>query len=166
VTGAPFRFLPLDARDRSGFVSASEALTRYFRTQVTQDIRRRVAACTIAVDAATGTLAGYYTLSAADIPLTDLPPGMTRRLPRYPTLPAARLGRLAVDTRFTGRKLGAALLADAVLRSAASEVAVFAMVVDAKDAEALAFWRHHGFVPYGSAPGKLIAPLAGLLPQG
>ncbi len=166
AAGAAFHFLPLDARDRSGFACTSAPLTRYFHAQVTQDIRRRLAACTIAVDAATGTLAGYYTLSAADIALPDLPPDITRRLPRYPTLPAARLGRLAVDTRFVGRKLGASLLADAVLRAAASEVAVFAMVVDAKDAGAEAFWRHHGFVAYGSVPGRLMAPLAGLVPQG
>lgn len=87
----------------------------------------------------------------------------------YPSAPLsdpARLGRLAVDTRFIGQTLGAALLADAVIRAAASEVAVFAVVVDAKDPQAGAFWRHHGFAACGSAPGKLIAPLATLLPQG
>lgn len=120
------RFLPLDGRDRSGFASTREPLTRYFQARVTQDTRR----------------------------------------PRCPTLPAARLGRPAVDTRFIGQTLGAALLADAVIRAAASEVAVFAVVVDAKDPQAGAFWRHHGFAACGAAPGKLIAPLAALLPQG
>lgn len=166
MTAAPFRLLPLDGRDRSGFASASAALNRYFQTQATQDIRRRLAACFIAEDRASRLIAGFYTLSAAEIALADLPEEMARRLPRYPALPAARLGRLAVDTRFTGRKLGAALLADAVLRAAASEVAVFALLVDAKDAAAEAFWRHHGFVAYASAPGRLLAPLAALLARG
>lgn len=163
MTPAPFRILPLDGRARSGFVCASDPLTRYFQTQVSQDTRRRIAACTIALHPATDTIAGFYTLSAADIPMTALPAEMTKRLPRYPTLPAARLGRLAVDRRFTGQKLGSILLADAVMRAAASEVAVFAMVVDAKDAEAEAFYRHHGFSTYASAPGKLMAPLSALL---
>lgn len=163
MTQGPFRILPLDGRDRSGFASASEVLTRYFHVQVTQDVRRRIAACYISEHRATGAIAGFYTLSAADIPLTDLPPDMTKRLPRYPTLPAARLGRLAADSRFTGRKLGTALLMDAILRAAASDVAVFAMVVDAKDAQAEAFYRHHGFSTYASAPGKLMAPLSALL---
>lgn len=163
MTQGPFRILPLDGRDRSGFASASAPLTRYFHAQVTQDARRRIAACTIAEHRATGAIAGFYTLSAADIPVTDLPPEMAKRLPRYPTLPAARLGRLAVDSRFTGQKLGTALLVDAILRAAASEVAVFAMVVDAKDAQAEAFYRHHGFSTYASAPGKLMAPLSALL---
>jgi GNAT superfamily N-acetyltransferase len=165
VTQGPFRILPLDGRDRSGFACASDPLTQYFHAQVTQDLRRRIAACYIAWHDATGTIAGFYTLSAADIPLTELPADLTRRLPRYPTLPAARLGRLAVDRRFTGQKLGSALLADAVLRAAASDVAVFAMVVDAKDAQAEAFYRHHGFLTYASAPDRLLAPLSHLLPS-
>lgn len=165
MTPAPFRVLPLDGRDRSGFACASDPLTRDFHAQVTQDMRRRIAACTIALHRATDTIAGFYTLSAADLPLTDLPAELTKRLPRYPTLPAARLGRLAVDRRFVGQKLGSMLLADAVMRAAASEVAVFAMVVDAKDAQAEAFYRHHGFATYASAPGRLLAPLSNLLPR-
>jgi GNAT superfamily N-acetyltransferase len=132
----PFRFLALDGRDRLGFDCPSDALNRYFHTQVSQDIRRRIAACYIAVHRASDTIVGFYTLSAADILLTDVPPDLSKRLPRYPTLPAARLGRLAVDRRSIGQKLGAALLADAIIRAAGSEVAVYAMVVDAKDAQA------------------------------
>ncbi|HQU67308.1 MAG TPA: GNAT family N-acetyltransferase [Albidovulum sp.] len=165
MTPGSFRILPLDGRDRSGFDCASEALSRYFHAQVTQDVRRRIAASYIALHQAADTIAGFYTLSAADILLTELPAELTRRLPRYPTLPAARLGRLAIDHRFTGQKLGATLLADAILRAAGSEVAVFAMVVDAKDAQAEAFYRHHGFAAYSSAPGRLVAPLASLLPR-
>ncbi|WP_294983091.1 GNAT family N-acetyltransferase [Tabrizicola sp.] len=166
MTADPFLILPLDGRARGGFDCTSDPLTRYFHTQVTQDIRRRIAACFIAVHQASGAIAGFYTLSATDIPLTDVPADLTRRLPRYPTLPAARLGRLAVDRRFTGQKLGAALLANAVVRAAVSEVAVFAMIVDAKDTAAEAFYRRHGFVAYGSAPHRLIAPLSALLPPG
>lgn len=163
MTPAAFQIFQLDGRERSGFVCASDPLTRYFHTQVTQDTRRRIAACYIALHPATETIAGFYTLSAADIPVTELPAGMTKRLPRYPTLPAARLGRLAVDRRFTGQKLGSILLIDAVMRAAASDIAVFAMVVDAKDAQAEAFYRHHGFATYASAPGRLMAPLSSLL---
>jgi hypothetical protein len=49
----------------------------------------------VAVETATSYVAGYYTISAASIPLVDLPPDQTRRLPRYPTVPAVRIGRLA-----------------------------------------------------------------------
>jgi GNAT superfamily N-acetyltransferase len=160
-----FTILALDARPRAGFDCGMDALNRYFQSQVTQDMRRRIAACYIALHQPTGHIAGYYSLSASDIPLTNLPPDLTKRLPRYPTLPAAGLRWLAVDRRFKGQKLGAALLVDAILRAAASEVAVYAMIVDAKDAPAESFYQHHGFTLYGAVPGKLMAPLAALLPR-
>lgn len=164
MTAPPFQIVALDERDRSGFASGVEPLDRYFRTQVTQDVRRRVAAAYVAIEGESEAIAGFYTLSAADVLLAELPPELTKRLPRYPTLPAARLGRLAVDARFRGRGLGSVLLTDAARRAAGSEVAVFALVVDAKDEAAEAFYRHHGFQGYGSAPGKMVAPIASLWP--
>jgi GNAT superfamily N-acetyltransferase len=161
---APFRIELLGAaHDRIGFASGTEALDRYFCEQVTQDIRRRATACYVAVESETGTIAGYYTLAAGGIPLTDVPPAMAKRLPRYPSVPIARLGRLAVDQRFRGRKLGAALLWDAAERAARSEVAVFALAVDAKDAAAASFYRHLGFVSFGSQPRQFMLPLARLV---
>ncbi len=52
------------------------------------------------------------------------------------------------------------LLWDAASRAARSEVMAFALVVDAKDDRAEAFYRHHGFVHFGSLPRQLILPLA------
>ena len=142
-----------------------EALDRYFREQVTQDVRRHVTACYVAVEAATGKVAGYYTLSAASVLLADLPEELAQRLPRYPSVPVARLGRLAVDQAYCGRPLGAALLWDAAARALRSEVAVVALVVDAKDDAAEAFYRHHGFVSFGSLPKQLVLPLTELRNQ-
>ena len=78
-------------------------------------------------------MAGYYTLAAAGVPLGELPEELVKKLPRYPSVPVARLGRLAVDQAFRGQKLGGALVWDAVSRAIRSEVAVAALVVDAKD---------------------------------
>jgi GNAT superfamily N-acetyltransferase len=145
--------------DRKAFSSGVAALDRYFHEQVTQDVRRRVTACYVAVDAATGRAAGYYTLAASGIPLIDMPEALTKRLPRYPMVPVARLGRLAVDAAYQGRKIGAMLLWDAATRAVRSEVAVFAVVVNAKDERAEAFYRHHGFALFGSLPRQLILSL-------
>lgn len=166
MTDTPFRITPLGKEDRSGFHCGSAPLDRYFVSQAGQDVRRRMTACFIAINRATDIIAGYYTLSAADIPATDVPEELTRRLPRYPTIPAARLGRLAVDERFRGAGLGGALLSDAIERAGRTEIAVHAMVVEAKDENAAAFYRHHGFATYGSAPRMLIAPLHTLLKAG
>ena len=160
---APFQLRLLGSEDRAGFWCGVEPLDRYFHHQAGQDMRRRMAVCVIAMEIGTETIAGFYTLAAADISVTEVSEAMTKRLPRYPTLPAARLGRLAVDQRFQGRKLGAALLSDAVRRAARAEIAVHAMIVDAKDEGAASFYRHHGFEAYGSAPNALIAPMHRLL---
>jgi len=145
--------------DRAGFCCGVEALDRYFQKQATQDVRRRVMACYVAVEPTGAKVAGYYTLAAAGIPLADTPAELAKQLPRYPSVPVARLGRLAVDRAYRGRKLGSALLWDAVQRSLRSEIAVFALVVDAKDDQAEAFYCHHSFVSFGSQPKQLVLPL-------
>ena len=114
----------------------------------------------MAVDTATATVAGYYTIAATSIPTPDLPPEVTRRLPRYPRLPGVRIGRLAVDERFRGRGLGGALLFDTALRSSRSEVAAHALLVDARNDRAVAFYEHHGFQRFASQPKTLFLPLA------
>ena len=78
-------------------------------------------------------------------------------------MPAVRLGRLAIDLRFQGRKLGAALLANAISRAVRSEIATYMMVVDAKDDRAAEFYRHHGFRSDPVQPLRLYAPLAQIM---
>ncbi|MBL8293815.1 MAG: GNAT family N-acetyltransferase [Bryobacterales bacterium] len=65
---------------------------------------------------------------------------------------------MAVDTKFQGRGLGAAMLADALQRVLASAPAVYAFLVDAKDERATAFYRHHGFIPVADRPRTLFSP--------
>jgi ribosomal protein S18 acetylase RimI-like enzyme len=144
---------------RDGFSCGVEALDSYFVRQVSQDVRRHVCACYVAMEISSGKLAGYYTLSADGVLLSDLPVHLAKRLPRYPSAPVARVGRLAVDQSFRGEGLGGALLADAAVRAARSEVVVFALVVDAKDDSAVAFYRHHGFEGFGSKDRQLIVSL-------
>jgi ribosomal protein S18 acetylase RimI-like enzyme len=160
MSRAPFLLAPLDAaHDRAKFHCDSEPLNRYLREQATQDIRRRVAACFVAL--ANGQrIAGYYTLASASLYLADLPASTIKKLPRYPTLPAVRMGRLAVDHEFKGQGLGGALLADALERAARSEIAAFVLVVDAKDEAAADFYKHHGFMALPDSPLTLFLPLA------
>ena len=163
MSDAPFLLAPLDqAHDRTRFNSGSQALDRYFREQVSQDVRRRVTACFVALDQERQ-IAGYYTLASASILLADLPASSGKKLPRYPTVPAIRMGRLAVDQGFKSQGLGGALLADALNRASHSEIAAYALMVDAKDALAAAFYRHHGFIVLPNSPLTLFLPLATVL---
>ncbi|MDE2341998.1 MAG: GNAT family N-acetyltransferase [Betaproteobacteria bacterium] len=160
MSGAPLLLAPLDAtHDRTAFRSESEPLNRYLREHATQDIRRRVAACFVAL-ADGQRIAGYYTLASASLPLSDLPHSTGKKLPRYPTVPAVRMGRLAVDQAFKGQGLGGALLADALDRASRSDIAAFALMVDAKDEAAASFYRHHGFIALPDSPLTLFLPLA------
>lgn len=158
---APFSIGPLrPEHDRPAFACGNEALDRYLHSQASQDVRRHVANCFVATATETSLIAGYYTLAAASLPLTDLPEAQAKRLPRYPVLPAALIGRLAVDGRWRGVGLGGALLFDGLLRAAKAEPAVFAVIVDAKDEQASAFYRHFGFIPFVSRPSSLFLPVA------
>jgi ribosomal protein S18 acetylase RimI-like enzyme len=158
-----FSIVPLaSGHDRAVFSCGVEALDRYFREQVSQDIKRRATACYVALDVTSGKVAGYYTLAASGVPLGDVPESLAKRLPRYPLVPVARLGRLAVAVSYRGQKLGAALVWDAVMRALRSEVAVAALVVDAKDDAAGAFYRHLGFITLEGEGRRLVLPLAKL----
>ncbi|SEF13325.1 Acetyltransferase (GNAT) domain-containing protein [Burkholderia sp. WP9] len=156
---APFHLAPLDAsHERQHFHSGAAAPDHYFHHQVTQDVRRRVTACFVALGESR--IAGYYTLASASVSLAALPAALGRKLPRYPSVPAVRMGRLAVDADFRGQGLGGALLADALARVMAADIAAWALVVDAKDEAAAAFYRHHGLIALPDSPLMLFLPLA------
>jgi len=146
------------ADDRSAFTSGHSALDQYFRERVTQDIRRGLCACFVALTE-DRRIAGYYTLSAASVLLHELPDETRKKLPRYPSVPAFRLGRLAVDQAFQRQGLGSALLADALIRTQRAEIPAYALVVDAIDQSAVAFYRHHGFITLPHTPMTLFLPL-------
>ena len=105
-------------------------------------------------------MAAYYTIAATSVALVDLPGDEAKRLPRYPTVPAVRIGRLAVDERFQGRGLGGALLIDATRRTLQAAPAVYALVVDAKNDQAVAFYQRYLFRPMIDQPRTLFLPLA------
>jgi len=148
---------PLTTRhDRTLFACKVPALDRYLREIAMQDVRRRF----VATGLDDGLIRGFFTLAATGLSLKDLPQDAAKGLPRYPVVPAVLIGRLAVDQRYHGRGLGAALLGDAFMRAARSEPAVHTMLVDAKDEQAAAFYRRHGFRPLASNSMSLFLPLA------
>ena len=145
--------------DRSSFACGAESLDRYFRTQAGQEARKKVAAPFVLV-LADGSIAGFYTLSATAVRLAELPDAVARKLPRYPLIPATLLGRLAVDQRHQGMGYGRFLLADALYRAVRSEIASFAVIVDAKDESAKRFYERESFHPFPDQPLKLFRAMA------
>ncbi len=145
--------------DRNSFSCGVEPLDSYFRERAGQDVKRRVSNCFVLLDGE-GAVAGFYTFAATSLPLTELSELEKKRLPRYPLLPAALIGRLAIDKGFRGLGLGSALVIDAALRASRSDPAIFALLVDAKDEAAAAFYRHLDFRVFESRPRSLFLPVA------
>jgi GNAT superfamily N-acetyltransferase len=147
--------------DRAAFSCGEPVLDVYLQRQASQDIRRRVAQVFVALGDVPRKIAGYYSLSAASFEKDELPPTQAKRLPHYP-VPAAILGRLAVDRDHQGRGLGEILLLDAIHRvvRASATLAVYAIVVDAKNERAVAFHGRYGFRAFASAQRRLFLPLA------
>jgi GNAT superfamily N-acetyltransferase len=144
--------------DRKAFACGVAPLDRYLAEFATQDIKRRVSNCYVALDQKT-TVAGYYTFAASSIPLGDLPPDLAKRLPRYPLVPAALVGRLAVDRNFQGIGLGATLVVDALQRCTRADLAIHALLVDAKDEAAARFYTRLGFLQCVSRPMSFFLPI-------
>lgn len=145
--------------DRKSFTSGVEPLDRYIRNQASQDARKNMAAPFVLV-LPDGMIGGYYTLSATAVKLAELPAETTRRLPRHPLVPATLLGRLAVDQRYRGQGYGRFLLADALFRAVRSDIASFAVIVDAKDEAARRFYERESFLSFPDQPMKLFRPMA------
>ncbi len=147
---------PLGKHDRAAFSCGVAALDDWFRVRASQDERRNIARVFVAVDDDDKVI-GFYSLSSFTITLTDLPPEHAKRLPRYDAIPAALIGRLARDQKVRGEGIGDLLLADAIRRviDASRSLAVFAIVVDAIDQTAAAFYRDFGFLPFPTRPLRL-----------
>ena len=148
--------------DRSGFSCGSEPLDQYLRAQAGQDARKRVAAPFVLCEGEGNTVLGYYTLSAISVDIGEWPETVAKKLPRYPVVPATLLGRLAIDRRLQGQGAGEYLLMDALHRSlqASRQVAAVAVIVDAKDERAVAFYRRYEFIPFADQPTRLFLPMS------
>ena len=155
---------PLDRiHDREDFDCGLPALNDYLRRQAAQDARRGVSRVYVAHERGSTKVLGYYTLSAASFYRKSLPEAEARRLPHYP-VPAVLLGRFAVDRALQGQGLGKYLLFDAFQRVlwAAETLAVYAVIVDAKNDEARAFYERYGFLRFPDTPSRLFISVEAL----
>ncbi len=146
--------------DRAAFSCGNARIDAYFRQTVSQDVKRNYATCFVAREAATGRVAGFYTLSSSTVPLTEVPESLARRLPRYPSVPAVLIGWLARHRDHAGQGLGGALLFDAIRTVARAPIGAHAVFADAIDGRAAAFYAAFGFQPLGARPLTLYLPVA------
>ena len=156
-------FALLDPRrhDRAAFACGEPKLDRYLKEQASQHHRDGVATTHVLIaDEDTSRILGFYTLSAAQVAVTELGESDRRRLPRYP-VPAARLARLAVHSSERRRGFGALLIAHAVERCLRlrDELGIRLLVVDALTENAARFYEVYGFTPTSSNRDALYLPI-------
>jgi len=135
-------------------------LNQYFRLYAHKNDQLSIGKTFVAITE-TDHVAGYMTISTAQIAAESLPDELRGKLPRYP-VPAFRIGRLAVDLRFQGAGSGRWLLSQALNKAVevSSSVGLFAVLVDAIDEKAKSFYVKYGFIPFESRPLTLFLPLA------
>ena len=158
-----FRVEPLDTgrHHRSEFCCGEPRLDSYLQKQASQDLKKRIATVFVLVDAPGTEVLGYYTLSAYTINIAALESRFAKRLPRYPTLPAPLLGRLAVDNLHKGQRLGELLLIDACRKTleVSKQIASLALIVEALNEQSRSFYLKYGFIPFNQEPMKLYLPM-------
>ena len=147
--------------DRTGFGCGVPELDDYLHRFAVQHSRKGISTVHVLVETDRPDLIlGYYTLSAAQVDMLQLSSADQKKLPRYP-IPCFRMGRLACRSDQRGRGLGKLLMGCAVDRclQARKQVAAFALIVDAKNAQAKTFYEHYGFTPCADSPMTLYLAL-------
>ncbi len=166
----PWRIEPLDTRthDRDSFTCGKPGLDDYLKQIARRAAEVGTGRTWVAIDPGTPPHAagrrpvlGYYTVAMHSVDVGVLPENRRGGLPRA-QVPAALLGRLAVDMRHQGRGLGGFLLIDALRRisDAAEHVAAHAVVLDAIDDDAKRFYERYGFLELTDNPLHLFLPMA------
>nr|WP_306801928.1 GNAT family N-acetyltransferase [Providencia sp. PROV257] len=102
---------------------------------------------------------GYYALATGAISHNEATGRVRRNMPE--PIPVIVLGRLAIDLRAQGRKLGASLLQDAVIRVrvVAENTGVRALLVHALNDKAKQFYEYYGFTASPISPMTLMLRL-------
>jgi ribosomal protein S18 acetylase RimI-like enzyme len=146
--------------NRKNFSCEEESLTEYISRQVSQDIRKRLATCFVAVDEEQNVI-GYYTLSSESLGREAIPEKYLKQVPRNYNAPVILLGRLARDISKKGTGLEEHLLLDALFRSynlSQKSIGAMAVVVDPINKNAVKFYEKYGFEQLPDS-GKMFLPM-------
>jgi len=150
---------------REAFDCGVPELNEYIKKYAKQNDKRGISKTFVAIPEVGSTdIAGYYSVSMAEIKRESLPENYRRGLPRYP-VPGMRIGKLAVDRSMQGRGVGGELLMESFRKAVrfSSEVGIFAVTVDAKNQQAKQFYLKYGFIPLEDDELSLFIPIATII---
>lgn len=133
--------------NRKNFECEEKSLTDYIQKQVSQDIKKKLAICFVALDVENN-VKGYYTLSSQSLGRELIPEKYLKKVPENYNAPVILLGRLARDQTEKGKGLVEHLLLDALFRAftiSEKSIGAMAVVVDPINDYAVKFYEKYGF---------------------
>lgn len=135
-----------EEHDVAAFDCGKPALDNWLRTRALSNQKKGFTAVMVVHDA--GRVVGYYGLAPTAVVPAIMPRSIRTGQPPDP-VPCLLLGQLATDGAYAGRGIGTGLIKHALTRcvAAASLIGGRALLVNAVDDDAAAFWRRRGFLP-------------------
>jgi len=153
---------PLTAEhDVSDFNCGKPALDHWLKTRALSNQEKGFTAVLVVHEERR--VVGYYGLSPTGVVPSILPRSLRTGQPPDP-VPCLLLGQLATDLAWSGRGIGTGLVKHALERcvQAASLVGGRALVVNAIDDQAAAFWQRRGFIASRDNPLVLFRSIAAI----
>ena len=151
---------PLTAADiLDEFLCGKPSLDRWLKTRALSNQEKGFTAVIVVHEE--NRVIGYYGLAPTAIVPSRLPRSIRTGQPPDP-VPCLLLGQLATDQNWIGKGIGTGLLKHALQRcvAAASLIGGRALVVNAVDVDAAAFWTRRGFIPSRDDPLILFRSIA------
>ncbi len=148
------------SHDRPGFDCGRAELNDWLRNVARQHQDKGLSKTFVAVlESRPAQICAYYALTLTEVDTHALIERRRKKLPRM--IPGVRLGRLAVDRRCQGKRLGELLLMDAIdrVRLIHGHAGVVGLFVDALDEQAARFYARYGFEAFEDEPLKLFLPV-------
>jgi len=149
------------SHSRSGFDCGVSELNSYLKAVARQHGDKGISRTFVLTEPEKpAVIFGYFTLTLCEVHTDLLPERYAKKYPAH-GLPAVRLARLAVDSRFHGQGWGGLLLANAIRRTVfiAEQAGVVGLFVDAKNESARRFYDKYGFVALPGHERQLFLPL-------
>jgi GNAT superfamily N-acetyltransferase len=150
-----------EVHDLSAFSCGTSVLDHWLKTRALSNQQKGFTAVMVVHEG--GRVVGYYGLAPTAIVPSVMPRAIRTGQPPDP-VPCLLLGQLATDLKWAGRGIGTGLVKHALGRSvqAAALIGGRALVVNAVDAEAAAFWQRRGFAPSRDDPLVLFQSIAAI----
>lgn len=147
--------------NRSLFDCGISELNDYLQRYARQNHKKGIAKTWVMVNSNNEQVpVGYYSISMAELQRESLSDEEKKGFPRYP-LPVIRIGKLAVDKKSQGQRLGELLLVDIFKRGIriSQDIGVVGFLVDAINERAKQFYLKYGFSPLVNSPLSLFLPM-------